>query len=211
MRGRGGRGCGLGNWVVDGAKIVLVQVVVKVSALGRACSGTWRHPSPPHHPHLPQRHKIIAAPDQTPKKTLEVCIGSSCLRRAEQQQPPPPSRARMLLCKYRIKASQACALLLHSHTSPQALPVSPRAGAPSVGLFCPPPERLSLRGLWGPPLQTTRRFLPPGVENLRELRSERKGEKWIRAGVHALASFAHAGGSWTHGGARLEWRLGGAG
>lgn len=117
----------------------------------------------------------------------------------------------MLLCKYRIKASQACALLLHRHTSPQALLVSPRAGAPSVGLFCPPPERLSLRGLWGPPLQTTRRFLPPGVENLRELRSERKGEKWIRAGVHALASFAHAGGSWTHGGARLEWRPGGAG
>lgn len=85
MRGRGGGGggCGLGNWVVDGAKIVLGAPVVKVSALGRACSGTWRHP--PHLPHLPQRHKIIAAPDRTPEKTLEVhpSIGSSCLRRAE--------------------------------------------------------------------------------------------------------------------------------
>lgn len=55
--GEGGRGCGLGNWVVDGAKIVLVQVVVKVSALGRACSGTWRHPSPPISPISPSGTK----------------------------------------------------------------------------------------------------------------------------------------------------------
>lgn len=123
----------------------------------------------------------------------------------------------MLLCRCRKKRKKSPRpalfwfIVAHPPNLCWSSSVSPEQVPRVSGLFCPPPERLSLRRLWGPPLQTTRRFLPPDVENLRELRSERKGEKWIRAGVHALASFARAGGSWTHGGARLEWRLGGGG
>lgn len=81
-----------------------------------------------------------------------------------------------------------------SVATPQALVilVSPEQ-VPRVLVFFV--HRLSayLFGVVGAAPANTRRFLPPDVENLRELRSERKGEKWIRAGVHALASFAAAG------------------
>jgi hypothetical protein len=64
-----------------------------------------------------------------------------------------------------------------------------------LDFFVPPPERLSLRGLWGPPLQNHPQvpFLLTWRTSGSQVRSERKGEKWIRAGVHALASFAAAG------------------
>jgi len=111
-------------------------------------------------PHISQRHKIIAAQDQRRKTQLHRSAAPACLRRAvdsRQQQPVNLRRACFFAetekwprLVWPVLFWCICTMLRCNSPS-SSHPRLSRAGAPSSGLFCPPPERLSLRGCGGSP------------------------------------------------------------